>query len=134
MAKQVVQMLVTCTIETYESREEIRAEVERALTDHLLDPAVSLGAGFAALRQQVQQARRDYDEVANGHGDMTGHGAQEERAWGAVQALDEVLGMLADGERQEQLAADLGAHADLADPVHHGDVFSRIEASTEGEK
>ena len=27
---------------------------------------------------------------------------------------------------------DLGTHADLPDPVHHGDVFSRIEASQEG--
>jgi hypothetical protein len=26
-------------------------------------------------------------------------------------------------------APDLGTHADLSDPVHHGDVFSRIEAS-----
>lgn len=25
-----------------------------------------------------------------------------------------------------------GSHADLPDPVHHGDVFSRIEASQEG--
>lgn len=49
-----------------------------------------------ALRQQVQQARNDYHEAGCDHSDMTGHGAQEERAWGAVQALDEVLGWLAE--------------------------------------
>jgi hypothetical protein len=27
---------------------------------------------------------------------------------------------------------DLGTHADLPDPVHGGDVFSRIDASQEG--
>ena len=27
---------------------------------------------------------------------------------------------------------DLGTHADLPDPVHHTDVFSRIDASQEG--
>jgi hypothetical protein len=88
---------------------------------------------LAALRQQVQQARNDYYEAACDHGDMTGHGAQEERAFGRVEALDEVLGMLAEGERQEQLAADLGTHADPNDPVHQGDVSSRIEASTGGD-
>lgn len=88
------------------------------------------------LRQQVQQARDDYDEAANDHGDMTGHEAQQERAFGRVEALDEVLGMLAEGERQEQLAADLGTHADLADPVHGSGaeaVFSRIDANWETE-
>lgn len=72
---------------------------------HLVTTQRSPRCDLAALRQQVQQARNDYDEAANDHGDMTGHGAQEERAWGAVQALDEVLGMLAEVQRQEQLAA-----------------------------
>ena len=52
------------------------------------------------LLQQVQQARNDYYEAACDHGELMGHGAQEERAWGAVQALDEVLGWLApEGEQ-----------------------------------
>lgn len=33
----------------------------------------------------------------------------------------------------QQPTPDLGTHADLPDPVHHGDIFSRIEASQEGE-
>ena len=33
---------------------------------------------------------------------------------------------------RETYPADLGTHADLPDPAHHGDVFSRIDASQEG--
>ena len=59
-----------------------------------------LAAAHERLREQVQQARKDYYEAACDHGELMGHGAQEERAWGAVQALDEVLGWLApEGER-----------------------------------
>ncbi len=32
-----------------------------------------------------------------------------------------------------ELAVTLGINRELPDPVHHGDVFSRIEASTAGE-
>lgn len=49
----------------------------------------------ASLRQQVQQARDDYDEQAADHGDLTGHEAQQERAYGRVEMCDEVLGWLA---------------------------------------
>jgi hypothetical protein len=83
-----------------------------------------------ALREQVQQARNDYYEQALGHGELTGHEEQEARTYGRVEMCDEVLGWLAEAERKEQLAGDLGTHAGLGDPVHHGDVLSRIEAST----
>ena len=37
-----------------------------------------------------------------------------------------------DTETCEGRKLDLGTHADLPDPAHHGDVFSRIDASQEG--
>lgn len=63
--------------------------------DFASDATAVLAAGLGALRQQVQQARKDYYDQAIGHGELTGHDEQEARAFGRVEAYDEVLGWLA---------------------------------------
>ena len=75
-------------------------EAHKAKAEELLAAfAASLGAIFpGTLRTQVQQARSDYYEQACDHGDMTGHEEQEARAFDRVEALDEVLGWLAEAE------------------------------------
>lgn len=80
-----------------------------------------------SLRIQVQ---RDRDIVYSLACEYADEGKPAERLSGKVEAYDDVLRLLAEGERQERLAADLGTHADLADPVHQHDPFLRIEAST----
>ena len=47
-----------------------------------------------SLREQVRQARSDYYEQALGHGEKAGHEEQEARAYGRVEAYDDVLRML----------------------------------------
>jgi hypothetical protein len=41
-----------------------------------------------------------------------------------------VIALVREVRRLRTLREDLGTHADLNDPVHHSDVFSRIDAST----
>lgn len=82
------------------------------------------------LRTEVQRDRDICYGLACEYAD---EGKPAERLFGKVEAYDEVLLALAGAERTAQLAKDLGTHADLKDPVHHGDVFSRIAASAPGE-
>ena len=57
------------------------------------------GDGWAEFRATAKRDRDLYYEQACGHGEMTGHEAQEERAYGRVLAYDEVLAAM---DRTEQ--------------------------------
>jgi hypothetical protein len=88
----------------------------------------------AAVGARVRQVRPD-GELWDAHGVIehtSGLGAlvrwaapaQPEQTW-----VPNISWLVLD---EGEPVPDLGAHADLPDPVHGGDVFSRIEASQEG--
>ena len=49
------------------------------------------GQCWAALREHIRQERAAQDEIAADHSELSGHDRQEERCYGRVEALDELL-------------------------------------------
>jgi hypothetical protein len=63
-------------------------------------PIVPLADAWTELHAYVKEQRGIYDEQAADHGEMTGHEAQEERAYGRVEAYDEVLAYMDSAEKE----------------------------------
>lgn len=69
---------------------QFAVRVER-LPARTADVPKTPGQCWAALREHIKQERAAQNDIACDHSELTGHEQQEERAFGRVEAYDEML-------------------------------------------
>jgi|ERR1035441_9944226 hypothetical protein len=83
-----------------DGRGEAYADVLDRMDFLLRLPIVPLADAWTELHAYVKEQRGIYDEQAAEHGELTGHEAQEGRAYGRVEAYDEVLAYMDSAEKE----------------------------------